>query len=585
MFKQLFNWIKFKVLPPSVLFSNRLYLERGSKARRITTNLGLTFRNAKWLSYERVSVNVRMRKWFYFFLCTAASLLSILLLVVFFSTGYDFTASFNPLAYYLWLFKDFLAYQVFTLISFVSFQGAVLLEFLYVNWVGWLFIKTSTLKNDATLKKQTKPLSSQDSKYLFLAWLKDEVELPVVYYGQLFSTLPTTHGLFAHTDFKNLYSILPTLVTAHPTTSLTQVSTGYFLNSPNLVACELFLRNYSPKVGYGGTSLSFLRTKLNWACSLTEKNSPLKKGLFYKTNLTASSYSSLLFPKNKVYSQDEFFSINNVHFKTMRFLYNYSFLHRKVFQDSHKITLTKKLLSSGFYSNQLFKKNIWLSDILSNSESSRKLLKAELGLNYGSLFKSQLPTYSLLNANKLNSTNFTLKTLSFYESSFIWFIKRLEQLTILKTQKTLFSWNPRLVDPAYQTKSPLTFGGFTKSTTFLNFFLNYESPYSDQGSVFHHPSDLSSAGKGLKLSTFDFDLLTHEDENLLIEFIGNSSGQESTSSFWYSKPCFGPKTPAPLKGLPPVTRPHDERKNTAFAVYFLHKTFELDLINFFKVTA
>jgi|TARA_B110000967_G_C18397947_1_gene323185 hypothetical protein len=87
-------------------------------------------------------------------------------------------------------------------------------------------------------------------------------------------------------------------------------------------------------------------------------NLPTKKGLFYKTNLTASSYSSLLFPKNKVYSQDELFSVNNFHFKTMRFLYNYSFLHRKVFKDAHKITLTKKLISSGFYTDQSLKKNI-----------------------------------------------------------------------------------------------------------------------------------------------------------------------------------------------------------------------------------
>jgi hypothetical protein len=35
--------------------------------------------------------------------------------------------------------------------------------------------------------------------------------------------------------------------------------------------------------------------------------------------------------------------------------------------------------------------------------------------------------------------DFTLKNLSFYESSFIWFIKRLENLTLLKTQKTLRS--------------------------------------------------------------------------------------------------------------------------------------------------
>ena len=58
MFQRLFNWIKFKTVPPSVNFKNRLFIERDNKQRRILTNLGLTFRNSKWVQYARANVSL-----------------------------------------------------------------------------------------------------------------------------------------------------------------------------------------------------------------------------------------------------------------------------------------------------------------------------------------------------------------------------------------------------------------------------------------------------------------------------------------------------------------------------------------------
>ena len=51
MFKRLYNWLKLKTLPSSILFKNRLFVERDSKHRRIMSNFGLTFRNSKWSEY------------------------------------------------------------------------------------------------------------------------------------------------------------------------------------------------------------------------------------------------------------------------------------------------------------------------------------------------------------------------------------------------------------------------------------------------------------------------------------------------------------------------------------------------------
>jgi len=75
------------------------------------------------------------------------------------------------------------------------------------------------------------------------------------------------------------------------------------------------------------------------------------------------------------------------------------------------------------------------------------------------------------------------------------------------------------------------FSDFTKSNSFLNFFLNYEPLL---GKDFDFPTSQKfgvTPLKGLKLSTFDFDLLTQEDESILIEFVGNTGGQESSFTF------------------------------------------------------
>jgi len=44
--------------------------------------------------------------------------------------------------------------------------------------------------------------------------------------------------------------------------------------------------------------------------------------------------------------------------KSHKFLYNYSFLHRKILKDSHKLTMVKRLITSGFYDTTLASRNL-----------------------------------------------------------------------------------------------------------------------------------------------------------------------------------------------------------------------------------
>ena len=158
MFQRLFNWIKFKTLPPSVLFKNRLYVERDSKTRRITHNLGLTFRNSKWADYSRYDVqpNLRTRLVHSFFWTNGLMLIVLGFWLT--STSYNSFNLINPLAYWCWVIKDLSAYYILT--------GSTLLT----TTVSAIFTQQEVRPN---YRKTQEPVSlkSGDIKYFYYAWL------------------------------------------------------------------------------------------------------------------------------------------------------------------------------------------------------------------------------------------------------------------------------------------------------------------------------------------------------------------------------------------------------------------------------
>jgi hypothetical protein len=61
LFQALYNWIKYKSLPPSFLFKNRLFIERNSQRPRITARLGSTFKASKWSLFSQINVTKKTK--------------------------------------------------------------------------------------------------------------------------------------------------------------------------------------------------------------------------------------------------------------------------------------------------------------------------------------------------------------------------------------------------------------------------------------------------------------------------------------------------------------------------------------------
>ena len=148
LFKRLFNWIKYKTLPPSVLFNNRLFVERDSKTRRVTSNLGLTFRNSKWANYARTDIPTNAKQSYITFCKTLLIVVVTTLLLTCYTKFYMTTLAYNNSLFAFWWVKDTGSYYVFTIFSIWTLFSAALMErffsstFLKFNSIWYINLTT-----------------------------------------------------------------------------------------------------------------------------------------------------------------------------------------------------------------------------------------------------------------------------------------------------------------------------------------------------------------------------------------------------------------------------------------------------------
>ena len=181
-------------------------------------------------------------------------------------------------------------------------------------------------------------------------------------------------------------------------------------------------------------SINNLKTRYVW--NLYNFNSELaqhsfllktKTGLFYLNNFNYDKFNNLIFNFQELWNLN-FFVKNQLNTaKWNRWLYRYSILHRKILKNSHKLTIVKKTLNSGFYDNNFFNKNIWNSEHFSKNITQNSAFSAMSSMYYQEIYsnlnqKNPLIGHVLLTNN--SSQTKSLSLLSFHENSYFWFLKR-----------------------------------------------------------------------------------------------------------------------------------------------------------------
>jgi hypothetical protein len=173
LFKAVYNWIKFKTLPPSILFKNRLFLERDSKHRRILTNLGNTYRNSKWSHYVRPNLSLRSSSIFFNIFKNTLILILAAFTFYYFSIYYNYSLVYNPLTSLIWYSTDLFVYTYLYVYLGLIFIYKIILKSLRYVTIFNLKPQGSALKISKVSNKSLPHINAiGQHKAIFYFWLK-----------------------------------------------------------------------------------------------------------------------------------------------------------------------------------------------------------------------------------------------------------------------------------------------------------------------------------------------------------------------------------------------------------------------------
>jgi hypothetical protein len=490
LFQHLYNWIKYKTLPPSILFKNRLYIERDSKFRRITNNLGLTFRNTKWTNYEMNNLHSKFFTSYFTVLAFIAA--ATFIIFTYFNVPYYTTSTvFNNVAFVFWSGIDLLDYYI----DFIIWSTVVFLSTFFKGLYSYFY--TPFVNSDKQLIKllylekfkdeklysifDNPDINKKDFKWILFNWLNysvlpfKDVQLEKFFLYNTNENKINNTVLFLHNFFK-LHNLLDKLATNYRSnTSVLEykqwISTITSTSTPALSRPSFFFYIKFYCASYATPTMRRQRTfyTLNNFTWNLHKN--FLQGLFVVNNFTPQNCHSN-------YKCDTSFFLNNnlvqklTISKTYRWLYKYSLIHRRNFKNTHKLTLTKKLINIGFLNKNLSDKNLWYSVF------SKKFSKINLAHSLNNLFyKTHLELDSVVTLDKLwkETTIFPnkhMENLHVYENSFFWLLKRFALFNHLSNNKITSSTQKNFKIKINENNSLIT----TNSSAWVeqNPFLDYQ---------------------------------------------------------------------------------------------------------------
>lgn len=523
IFKKLYNWAKYKTLPPSILFKNRLYIERDSKTRRITSNLGLTFRNSKWSNYARTDINLNLKENWVKSVLLIISILLFFIFICYLGSNYIPEPLSNELYYAYFYIKDLIIYLNFMLgVIIIGIISRLIEQFYKLSFLS-LFVKKEEESSSKSSLTWTLPIIVH--KNLYYNWLiktntdwsKQNVKLfsinffnykPMSEFKNNFSNNYNLDKFSWNLPDKNLYptySEFPGLVE------------NYFLK-------QLASQNEEYLNEQINSSLFWINKRFSWNLSniielLNNKN---KENLntsfnYYLQNINFMQFNNFFKTSSNLVIFNDILENQLSTIKSQKFLYNYSILHRKSIKDAHKLTMVKTLLTSGFYDSTLLENNLWASDFFNKVSKPHDLIESELKLLYKNFFNESYSFNYLLGNEVNNKTLIKLNLLSFYETSYFWFLKRFYLFNNLNTNNFKFTLDSQIKSSIDQEVNLNNYLFQSNLILKSNLLLNYN--LSDLSSYLSDTTNLMSKSniflKDILILRQENDLLTLDNESLI----------------------------------------------------------------------
>lgn len=480
LFQKIFNWIKYKTLPASFLFRNRLYVERDSKNKRIFSNFGAHFKGSKWSYYTSFAIKPFFKS--KYFKYTVQAVLYILVLVgfYFYNKYYIKLPPINGFFYLIWSCADCTQYYLMFAMWWVFVGLLQIFNFIYYlsTFNNFSFKRAPSYLNrafsefdlpeESAYKK--KLITKEDINFYSNMWLsltassaKSQI-LENLFEENLKLSEVAKNGNFFRfngltTDFFNKISSEVTSYRVHRKLSLILIkncdndynklyeyisNTSFFTN--NAAACLTYFvaqPTYFELASRRSNSTYYLKHRYDWnlysVISEMQKSAPSKKnktGLFF---LKSCDHKELL---DLALSADEFKSfelhakILTNRLKTYRWLYKYSILHRKSLKFVNKIASGKKTAFSSSYDKNYTHKKIWQNEI---NFTKINLLNSFL---YTSIDRRFEPL-----AWEAEPHEDTL--ISFYENSYAWVFKKFFFFNSLSANTVWNKFNRTFVSAAH----------------------------------------------------------------------------------------------------------------------------------------
>lgn len=527
LFSRIYNWVKYKTLPPSLLFTNRLFVERDSKHRRVVSNFGLVFRNSKWSAYSRVNVNTSSRMQYMKTILYVLAFWTLVGFITSFSTYYDLNIVPSSIYSLLWFIADADLYIKVTAVASWMCILQLFVGSMHASLMGTLHKPTLVASNELNSFKALPKHLHKPLLYQYLITPSSADSLLRLTSATSNNTVPTPLILLAH----HLYNLTGLLVKSEASLS----STRRVISELSMAESPQHMHYGRVNTTLGPVALDFIlfgakpSAKIDYTAELTrwslsEVSSELKNynnqltgltGLFYLPSTTHTEYEHSLFSNLELGGLRNATSNQLTAIRQQRWLYKYNLMHRSAIKNSHNITLAKRLINSGFMSSSLTERNMWASSTLNS-----------LAKNAGHLGQTRLPyfnssqlkaTYTTLYGNYLNPSEHSsvylnhtpvtynstgLVGLNSYESSYQWFLQRAYQFNSLSSSG--FTMAPRLATDSARAKTAVS-QSVTNSTVLFDVLastgsthLNTTSPLTSitpSSDYYLHYSDYSLLDK------------------------------------------------------------------------------------------
>lgn len=431
------------------------------------SNFGLTYRNSKWSDYALTNVSLKSKTSFVRFVSQLLLLAFTLLVLVRGLKFYNDDLLNNDISFLLWTLFDATKYGAcFVIWSTLFFIKSTITHAYSRVFATFYGINHSTVRDESTpttteFNEHMSILPKSSQKLVFYSWLtstnSNSHQSQIL--EHLYATNPTQVWETQSQFFKSLFQASNSVIlndeyasghASQVVESQDHTVLDYLTNSTNLRSSVTL--NTNLKLNESTTSvhttLQLLNSRTSWnlyafETELDNYNPQLKsiKGLFYLYDVNFNKLSSLMTNHSELGSLMNSISDQSKMFKWNRWLYRYNILHRKLMKNSHKTTLAKKLISTGFLDSSLMERNLWASDFFSKQKKPNKLISSTFNSLYGnSLNLNDKVDQQFMTLDPFSTKN-TSDLLNSYENSYFYFIKRFHLFNTMSTNKINSSVN------------------------------------------------------------------------------------------------------------------------------------------------